>query len=131
EVQDMHGEMTGIKSDMQVMRSEIGGVKSEVQDMHGEMTVIKSDMQGMRDEITGIKGEIANMKSQLEENTQLIKAIHHRQEETDAKLEALSLDFAKLHGDVVSIKKTVNELNENQTSIHEVLGEHEVSIRSL
>ena|SRR5690625_1072210 len=82
-------------------------------------------------ELESMKNEIETIKSQLEENTQITKAIHHRQEETDAKLEVLSLDFAKLHGEVVSTKTSIDQLIEDQKSINELLGEHEISIRSL
>lgn len=89
-----------------------------------KLNLILNKLQTMENEIQG-------MKTQLEENTQITKAIHHRQEETDAKLEGLSLDFAKLHGEVVSTKTSIAQLVEDQKSINELLGEHEVSIRSL
>lgn len=96
-----------------------------------EVQGIKTEVQGMKTEMHGIHEEIDSMRKQIDENTQMIKAIYHRKEETAAKLEALSMNFNKLHGEVVEIKNDVAQLLEDQTSIHELLGEHEVSIRTL
>lgn len=35
----------------------------------------------------------------------IVKAIHHRQEETDAKIDSLAMDIHKLHGDVTFLKE--------------------------
>lgn len=96
-----------------------------------KLNLILNELKELRSEQQGMKNEIETIKTQLEENTQITKAIHHRQEETDAKLEGLSLDFAKLHGEVVSTKTSIDQLIEDQKSINELLGEHEISIRSL
>lgn len=95
------------------------------------LNLILQKLEAMENDVRGMKDEITSIKTQLDENTQITKAIHHRQSESDAKLEGLSLDFAKLHGDVISTKDSVAELVEDQKSINELLGEHEVSIRSL
>ncbi|MBP3040947.1 hypothetical protein J9303_15775 [Bacillaceae bacterium Marseille-Q3522] len=71
------------------------------------------------------------MKAQLSETTQIAKAIYHRQEVTDAKLDALSIDVHLLHGKVEQHQQTLNAIKENQKSISEILGEHEIAIRSL
>ncbi len=110
------------QTDMKQMKDEIH------KDMKQMKVGIQTDMKQMKDEI---HKDMKLMKAQLDENTEMIKAILHRQDETDAKLEGLSLDFAKLHEEVVSIKADVSQLIEDQKSIHGLLGEHEISIRSL
>lgn len=75
--------------------------------------------------------ELKNIKTQTNENTQLIKAIHDRQDETDAKLEGLSINVHKLHGELASIK----EGQERQDKILESLAlrslEQETELRDL
>lgn len=46
----------------------------------------------------------------IKELHQMTRAIHDRQEETDAKLEALTMDVHKLHGEVTSLKQDVSVL---------------------
>lgn len=48
--------------------------------------------------------EIKNINSQLEENTQITKAFHYRQDETDAKIDTIAIDIHKLHGEVPFLK---------------------------
>lgn len=111
-------------NEMQGIKKAMGSMKSEIKSMQGDIGSIKT-------EVGTIKTDARTIKTQLHENTQFIKAIHHRQEETDAKLEAMSLDVAKSHGEILSVKTSVAQIIEDQKSIHELLGEHEVSIRSL
>lgn len=124
EMHEVKSEVSGLKTEMNEVKSAVSGLKTEMHEVKGEVSSLKSQMNGMQDEITV-------MKSQLEENTHITKAIHHRQSESDARLEGLSLDFAKLHGEVVSTKENIEQLIDDQRSIHELLGEHEVSIRTL
>jgi hypothetical protein len=49
---------------------------------------------------------------QLKELTQMVSAVRHRQEEMDAKLEALTMDSAKIHGEVVAIKENMATKND-------------------
>lgn len=63
-----------------------------------------------------ILSELKDVKSQLDENTKMTKAIYHRQEETDAKLEALSMDVHKAYGKITSLedKLTFNSFKNYQ-----------------
>ncbi|WP_134698587.1 hypothetical protein [Ammoniphilus sp. YIM 78166] len=54
---------------------------------------------------------------QLKELTQMVSAVRHRQEEMDAKLEALTLDSAKIHGEVVAIKENMTTKNDLRYTI--------------
>src|SRR5699024_7881697 len=112
-------------------KDEISAIKNDQASMKDEISAIKNDQASMKDEISAMKDDQMTMKLQLDENTEITKAIHHRQDESDAKLEGLSLNFAKLHGEVVAVKEGINQLSNDQQSINELLGEHEVSIRSL
>lgn len=123
---------------LQLILQKLGTIETDTSEMKNEIFALKTDVNGLKDDVSGIKSEITGLKdqmnsmqAQLDENTEITKAIHHRQSESDAKLEGLSLDFAKLHGEVIATKDNVAELVEDQKSINEVIGEHEVSIRSL
>lgn len=116
---------------LDLILKEIQFVKNDVQSMKNEMTSMKAETHAMKDELHSFKDEMNIMKSQLDENTQLTKAIYHRQEESDAALESLSLDHAKIHEDIASVKQSISQISADQKSINELLGEHEISIRTL
>lgn len=59
---------------------------------------ILDEISGIKEEVSGIKEEIQIMKSQIDENTQLINSIIHRQVETDSKLDAVSMEVHKTYG---------------------------------
>ncbi|ERI09756.1 hypothetical protein [Aneurinibacillus aneurinilyticus] len=47
----------------------------------------------------------------IKELQQITRAIHDRQEETDAKLEALAMEVHKLHGEVASVKEDTKRIH--------------------
>ncbi|KIO56704.1 hypothetical protein B4064_0153 [Caldibacillus thermoamylovorans] len=71
------------------------------------------------------------MQTQLNKTNEIVRAIRHRQEETNTKLDALSMDVYRLHGEVLSLK----DGQERQERILEKLSlrsiEQEAEIRDL
>jgi len=80
-----------IENEQQAMKSEIGSVKSEVGSMKSELGSLRETQ--------------ALMQSQLSETNVVVRAIRDRHEETDAKLDALSMDVHKLHGELTHLKE--------------------------
>ncbi|MFZ2462943.1 MAG: hypothetical protein WAW77_04830 [Caldibacillus thermoamylovorans] len=110
----------------------------EIKSMQADIMGIKDSQQSMQTEIKSMKSEIKDIKesqylmqTQLNETNEIVRAIRHRQEETDAKLDALSMDVHKLHGEVLSLK----DGQERQERILEKLSlrsiEQEAEIRDL
>lgn len=64
------------------------------------------------------------IKTQQQENNQILRALEHKAEVHKAEMDNLKHQLAKIEG-------TVNDIKENQKSIYELLGEHEVAIRTL
>lgn len=95
------------------------------------VTETRDKVSSLDKRVSALESDMAIVKSQLHENTEMLKAIHHRQEESDAKIESLTLDMAKLHGELTKTNEKVAQQTEEQKSIKEVLGEHEIAIRSL
>lgn len=116
---------------LQLILQKLGTIETDMSEMKNEINGIKDEMSGVKNEVNGIKDEMSALKAQLDENTEITKAIHHRQSETDAKLEGMALDFANLQGEQVDTKERLVELEEDQKSTNEVIGEHEISLRTL
>lgn len=105
EQQEMKAEVQEIKVEQQEMRAEVQEIKVEQQEMRTGVQAIKVEQQGMRTELQEVKAEQRLMSAKLDENIQITHAIFDRQEETDAKLGALTMDVHKIHGEITSIKE--------------------------
>ena len=66
-VQGLEGEQQGMKSDMQSMKSDMQGMKSDMQSMKSDMQGMKSDMQSMKSELQDMKSDMQGMKSELQD----------------------------------------------------------------
>lgn len=63
-------------------------------------------------EFKALKEDISSLKEQTNENTQIIKAIRHNQELTNAKLEGLELTTAKAES-VEELQKDINSMQDD------------------
>ena len=69
------------------------------------------------------------LESCQKELHQIVRAIRDRQENTDAKLESISMDINKIHGEIVSIKETQQILIQGQERQDKIL--ESLALRSL
>lgn len=124
-------EQMSMKTEMQTMKTDMQTMKSDMQTMKSDIEIMKSDMGTVKSDILDLKESQGLMQIQLNETNAIVRAIRDRQEETDAKLDALSIDVHKLHGEIASIK----EDQERHEKILEKLSlrsiEQEADIREL
>ena len=57
-------EMCGMKTDMQGMKTDMQGMKSDIQGMKSDIQGMKSDMQGITVDIHNMKTDIKDLKKQ-------------------------------------------------------------------
>ncbi len=120
-----------ILQELQSIKQEMGAMKQEMESVKQEIGAMKEEMESVKQEIGAMKQEMLALKSGQKELHLITRAIRDRQEETDAKLESLSMDVHQLHGKVEQNSEKLNFLIEDHKSVHEILGEHEISIRSM
>lgn len=130
-LKEILNEVKGIKTEISGIKSEISGMKSEISDIKTDISGMKSEMSSMRSEMTNMKLEITIMNSTLVEHTQLIRAIIDRQEETDAKLENLTMDVHKMHGDITFIKQELVEIKDEVRFTYQKTSKNELDIYKL
>lgn len=94
-IEGINGEIIGIKGNIEGINGEITGIKRDINGITGEIIGINGKIEGINEEIIGIKGDINGVKGQLDENTQIVKAIQHNQEFSNAKLACIELTTAK------------------------------------
>ena len=96
------------------VENEISNVKYELINVKGDLNDVKSELNDVKGDLNDVKSELSNIESQLNENTEITKAILHRQDETDAKLDHLTIDVHKLHGEVTQLKEDYQTLYKGQ-----------------
>ncbi|OAB34166.1 hypothetical protein [Paenibacillus glacialis] len=72
-------------------------------------SVITEALKPIQEEMKTMNTRIGSLESGQSELHQITSAIRDRQEETDAKLEALSMDVNKIQGNTVRIEEKINE----------------------
>lgn len=143
--------LDSFESDLETIKSRMGGLERRMDGLDTRMDRLDTRMDrfdsrmgkfdsrmgklehrmGELDHINSRLNDLDHIKSQLNEHTQLFHAIRDRQEETDAKLDALSMTVNYIQGDLTSLK----EGQERQDRILESLSlrslEQETEIREL
>ncbi len=95
--------------------------------MSEEKEVLKLILQKLtklEDGQAELKLEVNNIKGQLEENTAILRALEHKTDVHKAEMDNLNHRVANLEG-------IVKEIRDDQKSFFEIIGEHDVSIRTL
>ncbi len=82
-----------------------------------------------------LKDELCPIKSQLNENTQILKALEHSSQIHKADVDNLTHQVAEIQGTVKNMSdkmdKNFSDLNETNKSLLEMYGTHEAEIRTL
>ena len=79
---------------LQQILSELKEVKTDIRDMKSDIQDMKTDILDMKTDILDIKNEQQVMKSQLNENTEMIRAIYDRQERNRCKARSVNDGYA-------------------------------------
>lgn len=96
-----------------------------------ELKPVKVSIHNMEDDINSMKGDIKSIKTLQEEDHLILKALEHKAEINKAEHDKIINNLAHLNGKITNMKNTLKSIKEDNKSIIEVLGEHEISIRTL
>lgn len=61
-----------------------------------------------KEDLQAIKELLEPMKSQLDENTQILRALREHSEVNKAEHDAMKIDMAHMMGDIVGLKESIN-----------------------
>ena len=93
-----------------------------------EVSSVKEDVSGLKEDISSVKQDVSELKEEQKEMNSDIKDLKTTTEAIKNRIEDLDSRNANTH---VEIKAKLNKLIEDNKSTYEVLGGHEVAIRSL
>lgn len=106
--------------------------------IHDGLKPIREDIQSLKEDVSSLKEDVFSLKedvitilSQLDEHTQLLKALYHRQEKTDAKLESLTMDVHHMRGELELLKEGQTRQDKILESLAMRSLEQETELRAL
>lgn len=94
-----------IKEDIQSLKTDIAALKTDVHELKVDVAVLKTDVEVLKTDMHKLKTDVQVLESGQGELHQLTRAIYDRQEETDARMESLTMDVHKATGSVTSLKQ--------------------------
>ncbi|WP_066187558.1 hypothetical protein [Gracilibacillus timonensis] len=106
------------------MQNDITDMKSDMSRMNGDITNMKNDITNMKSDMSKMNGDITNMKSDISEMKEEL-ATAKQEREVIRKTVVQNVE------NIEELKTTVNEIKDDQKSFFEIVGEHEVAIRTL
>ncbi len=120
-------------------------LKSDVAGLKDDVGVLKNDVAGLKDDVGVLKNDVAGLKDGQKALEKRQEAFEKRQEALESrqgsfeegqrriekKLDAVYDQVADLTEFKIEITQKIDSLIEDNRSIHEILGEHEISIRTL
>ncbi|WP_096202381.1 hypothetical protein [Bacillus sp. FJAT-45350] len=138
DVSQLQTSVTQLKEDVGVLKEDVGVLKEDVSVLKGDMSMLQEDVNVLKTDVSALKGDVkaldlrvGNLEAGQKELNEITRGIRDRQEDSDAKLEAISMDVHHLHGKVESGNEKLQTIHEDHKSMIELIGEHEISIRSL
>jgi len=63
--QNLESDVKTLKSDMTIVKSELGSVQSDISSMKSELGSVQSDIGSMKSELGSVQSDIGSMKSQM------------------------------------------------------------------
>lgn len=120
-----------LKEEIEPIKDEIVIIKEQITEIKEEQKLMKQEIEEIKDEQRKMKQEIMEIKVEQKQMKQDIIEIKEEQKQIKKKIDIVfdqNADFLEFRTDVLN---KLDEINENQKSIFEILGEHEVAIRNL
>ncbi|MBW7651824.1 hypothetical protein [Anoxybacillus sp. ST4] len=122
-VTDIQKELHDIREEQRSIREEQKLIRQEQQAIRQEQQAIRQEQQAIRQEQQAIREEQQALKNGQKELYDLMNALLHRQDETDAKLEALTMDVHHMRGEMAAMKQEIHALHEKVDSHYEQFNE--------
>ncbi|AMV09655.1 hypothetical protein ABS784_10095 [Geobacillus sp. G4] len=117
----MDGTLQKLVEGQERLEREQIAIRQEQEEIRKEQQEIRKEQQEIRLEQQRLRQEQDSLRAGQKELNGIVAALLHRQDETDAKLEALAADVHQLHQEFASLKQTVDRLEQKMDSRYEQL----------
>lgn len=96
---------------------------------------LESRFDGLESKFDGLESRFGGLESQIQENTQILKALEHNSQVHKAEIDKLNHKVTEVQDTIKNISNKIDEnfseLKETNKSLLEMYGSHEAEIRTL
>lgn len=96
-----------------------------------KLDTIENSIKEMKTDINSMKEDITGIKTQLDENTQIVRALMHSAEVNKADHDKMANDIAHMQGDIKSIQKDTDSIEKALSVIEEVTAKNWTDINKM
>ena len=101
-------EVGDLRSEVNVVRSEVGGLTSEVGELRSEVNVVKSEVGGLRSEVGELRSDVGSFRTEVKQEFSDVRSmIKLSYAEIDTRIGNLERDLADLKARVESVEAAV------------------------
>lgn len=99
--------MNDTNDTLELILSELKKLSGQQVALHERMSTSEQRMSALEERMSGFDERMSFLESGQKELHQIVRSIRDRQETTDAKLDSLTMEVHKVHGEVTTIKDTM------------------------
>lgn len=85
--------------------AKVDGLDTKVNKLDAKVSELDTKVNSLDEKVNSLDGKVDHLEIGQKELYQLVSAVRHRQELGDAKLESISMDVHKLHGELASLRE--------------------------
>ena len=108
EVGGLTSEVGELRSEVNVVKSEVGGLRSEVGELRSEVNVVKCEVGGLRSEVGELRSDVGSFRTEVKQEFSDVRSmIKLSYAEIDTRIGNLERDLADLKARVESVEAAV------------------------
>ncbi|MDO6353624.1 hypothetical protein Q3V94_00805 [Caloramator sp. CAR-1] len=90
-----------------IIKEELKPINERLDSMQNQIDSMQDQINSMQDQIYSVQNEVSLIKAQVEENTQILRALEHKAEINKAEHDNFAIQLANIEGNVNKIKNAV------------------------
>ncbi|CCJ34810.1 hypothetical protein [Caloramator australicus] len=107
ELKPINERLDSMQSQINSMQNQINSIQNQIDSIQNQIDSMQDQINSMQDQIYSVKNEVSLIKAQVEENTQILRALEHKAEINKAEHDNFALQLANIEGNVNKIKNAV------------------------
>ncbi|GFR36641.1 DUF2730 family protein [Thermobrachium celere] len=120
DISKLNQRMDKLESKMDKLESRMDKLESRMDKLEGRIDKIEKRIDNIESEVAALKVDVKYIKVQVDENTQILKALEHQTKVNKSENDRLVYEAAKIEADLNSIKSDVRKGIEAYNFIQEL-----------
>lgn len=112
-LQEMQGSIKGIQGEIKGINTRLDGMENDIKDL-------KTGQVETNNRFDSIDKHFDIVESQLNENTQILKALEHKANVSKSEHDKMSFDILNIQGDMTETKENIQEVTNKLNTLETV-----------